>query len=126
MSVLYWGRGFDNFSERLARHPGNGGGCEGLFQIANLAELRASLAARHADLHFVVLAPSTHDELNELVALASLLSGIAIIVLLPSSERETIALAHRLRPRFVLPANGDLDEAVAVVVNILNNAKGFE
>ena len=123
MSILYWGRRFEAFAERLKSHSADGDAYGGIHSEASVKGLRAALATQRAELRPVVLAPPTADDLTALLALAPLVIGIPVIVLLPSSDNETLALAHRLRPRFVSSGDGAWDDAATVAGNILKKRK---
>jgi hypothetical protein len=58
---------------------------------------------RHADGNedVALLLASSRKDLEALVGARNLLSGLRIVLVLPDSEQNTIALGHLLRPRFV-------------------------
>ena len=63
-----------------------------------------------------LLAPASHEELIRLHPLQELLKDIAVIIILPDLEEETVASAHRFYPRYVCSnTNGFHD-----VANVMN------
>ncbi|MCD6390158.1 MAG: hypothetical protein J7L69_12165 [Desulfobulbaceae bacterium] len=63
----------------------------------------------------LVLAPSTAEELYELVDRKKLFHGHPIILILPESDKSTIHNGHLLMPRFVTFSDGNLTEVKDVL-----------
>mgnify|MGYP001094117942 CR=1 FL=1 len=59
--------------------------------------------------------PSGKADLEELVSLADFLNGIPVLIILSDRDPKSIAIAHRLRPRFVTFAGDDLAEVLSVI-----------
>ncbi len=126
MSMLYWGRGREDFGGCLESHCAGFSSSDEMLEEASVGDLQLRLAAERAELRLVVLVPASVAELTELLALNPLLSGIPVILLLPSDDNEALALAHRFHPRFVSCADGALADAAAVAANILKNQAEFD
>jgi hypothetical protein len=75
----------------------------------------------HPDL--AVLAVNRKKELAELFSFGELLADSRLVLVLPDREPGTVALAHRLRPRFVAYADGDPGVLAAVVHKMLTGAE---
>lgn len=84
----------------------------------NIAGLAARLRHPADGLTAIILAAS-RQELQELQTIRSLLSKARVFLLVGDEEEETIALAHRLRPRFLGYLNANYREIFAVLVKLL-------
>ena len=119
MCILYYGRGAKEFTAQmkfLGRHE------QGLHEFnseTGLDALRFAIATQRTELSVVVLAPPLIEELEELLCLMPLLSGVPIILLLPSDDAEIISLAHQFHPRYVTSFEAGLENAASVTLNIL-------
>jgi hypothetical protein len=67
------------------------------------------------DLTIVVLLPGTPEDFLDLLTISDLLSRIRTIIVLPDTKAETIAIAHRLRPRYLTYIDGNLSGLSTVV-----------
>jgi hypothetical protein len=67
----------------------------------------------------VILCPADRRELQELTGLSALFDDLDLILIVPDDEDETIALAHRLRPRFLCYIDDCADKVGEVAWNIL-------
>jgi hypothetical protein len=65
-----------------------------------------------------VLLAARPDELDQMVALSEWLHGLPIILKIPDDSLETIAKAHRLRPRYLMGPSVDYAELRAVIQQI--------
>ncbi|MBI5897106.1 MAG: hypothetical protein HZB24_14250 [Desulfobacterales bacterium] len=65
-----------------------------------------------------VLLAARPDELDRMVALSAWLQDLPIILMIPAGDSETIAKAHRLRPRYLMGPQVDYAELRAVIENI--------
>src|SRR5512136_998598 len=81
-------------------------------------EICRSMAALDSRLHkplgglaIAVFHVTARDELGELITRRDLLIDLRNILVLPDSDETTTALAHVLRPRFVIYSDGDLPDA---------------
>ena len=67
------------------------------------------------DLTIVVLLLASREDVLDLLAIRHLFRNVRIILVVPDLEDETIALAHRLRPRFLTYINGNFLGLATVV-----------
>ena len=75
-----------------------------------------SLRLRWAkDTAIVILLVGNREDFLDLLAIRHLFRNIRIIVVVPDTEHETIAMAHRLRPRYLTYIDGNFLGLSAVV-----------
>ncbi len=67
----------------------------------------------------VILAPGSREELLEILPLQMQLENCRTIIITPDREAETIALSHRLRPRFLGDMNEDRETLAAVLSKMI-------
>lgn len=84
-----------------------------------LSGLMMALRSLSADLEVVVLMPGSLLELSELYPVFDELLDVRLVLVLPDEKAETIAMAHRLRPRFITYADGDYAALRQVLQKIL-------
>jgi hypothetical protein len=70
-----------------------------------------------------VLHARSKRELVDIVSMGTLLHDTRIILILPDWEDETIALGHRLRPRFLTFGDSDFTEVLEVLGKMLGHDK---
>lgn len=63
----------------------------------------------------VVLIASDTKELRCFGCLQDVLAMAEVFLVIPDEDEETIAMAHRLHPRYLVCADGDLDDLLAVL-----------
>lgn len=68
-----------------------------------------------------ILLATTKKELLEIYSLKYLFEGIRIILILPDVESDTIALGHKLYPRFISDAHGNFKDVAAVLEKMIGN-----
>jgi hypothetical protein len=73
------------------------------------------------EITIAVLAALNAKDLLELVSIGDLLSDLRIILIAPDGDKETVAGAHTLRPRFLTYVDRTFDEIAAVVKKMLGN-----
>jgi len=80
-----------------------------------------SQSLRHPieDSGVAILLVSNQGDLKNILSIGHLFQNIRIILLVPSKEAETVALAHQLRPRFLTDINSDFAEITAVLKKML-------
>jgi hypothetical protein len=66
-----------------------------------------------------ILAATDQKNLGEILSLQHLLLNVAVILLVPNHTPETMALAHRLRPRFLNDLQGDFTVVIEVLRKML-------
>jgi len=67
-----------------------------------------------------VLLAASREHLSELISINDMLSKASIILILPDSEPETVALGHILLPRFLSYNNSDFMDVAAVLSKMLS------
>lgn len=70
----------------------------------------------------VILIAANRQALSQLLSLKGFLRGIRIILGLPDDKEETIALAHRLKPRYLCYLNDNYSELNLVVSKMLGHS----
>ena len=80
--------------------------------------LRGALKNAPHDRCLAVLLAARPDELDQMVALSEWLHGLPIILKIPDGSIETIAKAHRLRPRYLMGPSVDYGELRSVIQQI--------
>lgn len=83
--------------------------------------LREELMAPQEEEVVAVLLASTREDLAALFSLRHRLQEIKTILLAPDRMEETVALAHRIRPRFLGWVHNDFSPATAVLEKMLKN-----
>jgi hypothetical protein len=73
------------------------------------------------DLTIVVLLLASREDVLDLLAISHLFRNVRIVLVVPDLEDETIALAHRLRPRFLSYIDGNF-QGLATVVSRMSAA----
>lgn len=79
-------------------------------------ELSRRLRQPKDDLTIVVLLLASREDVLDLLAIRHLFRNVRIILVVPDLEDATIALAHRLRPRYLSYIDGNFS-GLATVVN---------
>lgn len=62
-----------------------------------------------------ILLASDHGELDQILGLAGFFDGLPLILMVPDDSADTIAKAHRLRPRYLMLSQIDFRELRAVI-----------
>jgi len=83
-----------------------------VYQTINDLSLRLRGAK---DTAIVILLVGNREDFLDLLAIRQLFRNIRIIVVVPDTEHETIAMAHRLRPRYLTYIDGNFLGLSAVV-----------
>ena len=121
MNILFYSTVTDQIGERLLRMVHEEVSGERLEYFQNMAALQRGLSQTAAMPAIAVLCPADRENLAELVALHELIRDTHIILVLPDRDEETIALGHKLRPRFLSFTNSDLQDVAAVFAKIFDN-----
>ncbi|RJR36076.1 MAG: hypothetical protein C4576_24115 [Desulfobacteraceae bacterium] len=88
----------------------------------SLKDLKSKLRLSQTMDAVVVLRASGRKTLSNLVALHDHLDRFETILIVPDAQRETIAKAHRLKPRYVGMAGGDFADIEIVLRRMLARA----
>ncbi|HTP78843.1 MAG TPA: hypothetical protein VMM57_00415 [Bacteroidota bacterium] len=74
-----------------------------------------------SDLDMLILMPANRQELLAVSVFLSRPPNLRLVLILPDRDKETIAMAHTLRPRFVTYANGNYSELREVLKKMLSD-----
>lgn len=97
------------FSAVLADSPG------GMHFFSDLGRMAAWLKIPPRRFSTTVLLPANDRELVELVRLNEFFQDRKVILSLPQVDCDSIALAHRLRPVYIVTAPGELKNVVPIL-----------
>ncbi|MBN2397063.1 MAG: hypothetical protein JXI32_01670 [Deltaproteobacteria bacterium] len=120
------------FYSSIREHPERGVGerlrslapAEGVEVCRSIEELIRGIHRSYDRGTIVLLRARDREELLRIVSLRDLLQDLRIILLIPDREEETIALAHRLRPRFLGNGENDVSDTMSVVRRMLEQEEG--
>jgi hypothetical protein len=71
------------------------------------------------NLAIALLLAEKQNDLVELVSMSNLFRNTRIILVAPDREKETVALAHRLRPRLLTYIDSDFADVFTVLTKII-------
>jgi DNA-binding NarL/FixJ family response regulator len=83
------------------------------------------LSQLHNDLTIAVLLAADKADLFNLSSISEQFHDARIIVVAPDQDKDTVALAHRLRPRLLTYTDSDFAEVFAVLNNIMSEHHGL-
>ncbi len=118
-TVMFSTTRHENEGKWLSRVIESAGSRQRLEILRNNNELSRRLRRMPRNIDVAVLFAHSKDQLTELVGLADLLKDIRIILILPNKEKETIAMGHLLRPRFLAYADDDVGIVATVLERML-------
>ena len=87
----------------------------GIEVYRTINDLSRRLRLPKDDPTIVVVLPASREDILDLLAIRHLFRNVRIILVVPDLEDETIALAHRLRPRFLSYIGGNFSGLATVV-----------
>jgi hypothetical protein len=96
---------------------------DGLSVYRSIEALSYGLQRLYEHDPIVILRARDRKELLRIVSLRDLLQGLRIILLVPNREKETISLAHRLRPRFLSNSENDLSDTMSVLQKMIEHGE---
>lgn len=73
------------------------------------------------NLNIAVLLVSNREDLLDLLTLRDLFWNLRIILIIPDSRSETVAMGHLLRPRFLCYTDGNLNHVAAVLGKMISS-----
>jgi hypothetical protein len=73
----------------------------------------------------LILLINDREDLKYLLSIPHLFLNVPLVVQVPDDSPETMQMAHRLRPRYLNGAQGDLGALVEVLRRILNNIREY-
>jgi len=97
---------------------------EGVEVCRSIEELIRGIHRSYDRDTIILLRVRDRKELLRIVSLRDLLQDLRIILLIPDREEETIALAHRLRPRFLGNGENDVSDTMSVVGKMMEQEEG--
>ncbi len=91
---------------------------KGILQISDcLTDLPEHLRAVRHGARIAILVAQNGEELEELISVDYLFDDILIILVLPDRQKDTLARAYKLYPRFIADVNTDYDlKAVTAIL----------
>ena len=87
----------------------------------NIQSLVKSLREPAEEKNIAVLLPADRKDLQDLLSIQHLFRDVPLILLVSDHSKETMAIAHQLRPRFIDSLQGDYASTIEVLRKI---AKG--
>lgn len=79
-----------------------------------------------ADPAIAIIFISCGEELGDIIAIRDLLLGVPLILILPDNNKDTVAKAHSLRPRFLTYTDSDVREVSVVLSRMIERlGKGY-
>jgi hypothetical protein len=87
----------------------------------DIQSLVKSLREPVEEKNIAVLLPADRKDLQDLLSIQHLLRDIPLVLLVSDPNKETMVMAHRLRPRFVGRALGDYGTVIQVLKKIALN-----
>ena len=91
--------------------------------FSDIHTLKKRLARPLEDYTIGILCATNKKDLDDLLAIDYLLEKLKIILLLSDSDEQTIALAHKLRPRFLSYIHADLKPLTMVLQKMIHGTK---
>jgi hypothetical protein len=120
MDVIFYSPAKGKAEERLGEMieklvPGRKGQA-----LRTIDSLSGRLLQPHNDFTIAVLLAADKDDLFNLASISEQFHDARIIVVAPDQDKDTVALAHRLRPRLLTYTDSDFAEVFAVLNNIMS------
>jgi hypothetical protein len=73
------------------------------------------------DLSIALLLTAQREDIVELLSMSNLFRNSRIILIAPDRDKETIAIAHRLRPRLLTYIDSDFADVFTVLANMIGD-----
>lgn len=89
-----------------------------IINIRTAKELEANLRKSSPETTVAVILYVSKEKLAELIPIKELFEEMNIILILDKKDNETIALGHRLRPRFITYADSDFLDVASVLIKM--------
>ncbi len=123
MRILLYGKEAGNQGFRLARMI-NASFQDGKREVhQSFQSLVKSLREPLEEENIAVLLPSDRKDLQDLLSIRRLLRDIPLILLVPDHSKETMAMAHQLRPRFINSLQDDYGSTIEVLRKIARSQR---
>lgn len=121
MNILLYRENSDDIAAHLEAMVESRCNEEELELFSNLEEFDRRLRQpQESNETIAVLIPASAEQLAQVVSIAELLDDIRIILVLPDQDTATVALGHRLRPRFMSYRDSDLSDVAAVLQKMIH------
>ena len=116
MNVIFYTSKFDVIAQRLMGNIAPLIQHDKLEIVQTLEGLIQKLQAVILDYNktIAVIITKDRDELNKIIKLGNFFDDLNIILILPDREINTMAMGHKIYPRFVSYIDGDFTEVKAV------------
>ena len=82
----------------------------------NIQSLVKSLREPVEEKNIAVLLPADRNDLHDLLSIRHLFRDIPLILLVSDHSKETMAMAHQLRPRFISSLQGDYGPTLRQII----------
>ena len=119
MDILFYSAALTGIGKRLLRIAVSHVPHERVELCRSLAELEVRLRQPLAGQGISILHAADREEMEALITRRELLADFRIILALPDSSETTTALAHVLKPRFLVFSDGDLPDASVILGKML-------
>lgn len=119
MDILFYSAALRGMGKRLLRIAVSHIPRERIEHCRSLPELKVRLRQPLDGQGIAMLHTANRDELEAMIACRELLTDFRIILALPDNGDATTALAHALKPRFLVFTDGDLPDASVVLGKML-------
>ena len=85
----------------------------------SIESLSGAIVRKNGDAVIAVLFINNRSELMKMLQLSDRLRDLRIILVLPDRDMETVSIGHKLYPRFISYADGDLKDVGAVLYKMI-------
>jgi len=123
MQLLYYSSGVDENAARLKAAVHKVIPAGRIEHFGKLDDLLARLRTIVEPDSVAVLSAPNRDELQKMQQFRKLLTEIYVILVLPDRGKGTIALAHRLLPRFLSQKDSDFADLKVVLNRMYDNSQ---
>lgn len=121
MSILIYASAKESVSTRLREAVTVLDECVRIEWVDRLSDLEKRLRKTGNTIDILVLLVATLKDLRALILMQDLTDRFPVVTITPDSEPETIALAHRLRPRYLTSVDSDFSNVAAVLRKMIEN-----
>ena len=123
MDILFYSAALRGMGKRLLRTAVSHIPRERIEHCRTLTELEVRLRQPLDGQGIAMLHTANRDELEAMIACRELLNDFRIILALPDNGEDMTALAHVLKPRFLIFSSDDLTDASVVLGKMLISSR---
>jgi len=123
MNVFFLSSSKDDTAKRLLRVLEHLLPKKNIKYFRTVNELKENLRKPLPEMALVVILKVNKERLLELLPLKELFENESIILILHKKDDETVALGHRLRPRFVTYSDSDFLDVASVLIKLKERAR---